>query len=245
MTEISRVTRSKEAARDSYNRMSKGYDLLAGESEKKYKDIGLKFLHIQPGETVLEIGFGTGKTMLPLARSVGPNGRVYGLDISEGMLHIAGERLRKAGLYDRVELKLGDAAKLAYPDQSFSAVFLCFTLELFDTPEIPLVLKECRRVLRPDGRICVVAMSRKGKPNLMTRLYDWAHEKLPNYVDCRPIYVQESLEAVVFKIVEAKVMGMWGLPVEIVLAKKIPIITKSLKGYSYGRAPKTQTKSVP
>jgi demethylmenaquinone methyltransferase/2-methoxy-6-polyprenyl-1,4-benzoquinol methylase len=220
MTVISRVTRSKEEAKASYNRMSKGYDLLTGESEKKFKDIGLQFLGVRSGETVLEIGFGTGKTLLQLARSVGETGKVYGLDISEGMLEVAGNRLRKEGLSGRVELKCGDATALAFPDQSFEAVFLCFTLELFDTPEIPIVLQECYRVLRPNGRICVVAMSKKGKPNLMTRLYDWSHDKLPNYVDCRPIYAQESMEAAGLKTEEALVLLMWGLPVEMVLAKK-------------------------
>jgi ubiquinone/menaquinone biosynthesis C-methylase UbiE len=220
MLEISRVNRSKEEAKDSYNRMSKWYDVMAGESEKKYKDIGLQFLSVQPGETVLEIGFGTGKTLVPLARAVGDTGKVYGLDLSEGMLAMAGERLRKAGLAERAELKVGDAVALPFPDKSLEAVFLCFTLELFDTPEIPTVLKECRRVLRPGGRLCVVAMSKKGKPNLMTRLYDWSHDKIPNYVDCRPIYVQESMEAAGLKTEEALVLLMWGLPVEMVLAKK-------------------------
>jgi ubiquinone/menaquinone biosynthesis C-methylase UbiE len=220
MLEISRVKRTKEEARASYNRMSKWYDAMAGESEKKYKDIGLQFLGVQPGEKVLEIGFGTGKTLVPLARSVGAAGKVYGLDISEGMLAVAGERLGKAGLSERVELKIGDAAKLPFPDGGLEAVFLCFTLELFDTPEIPLVLQECRRVLGPGGRICVVAMSRKGKPNLMTRLYDWSHDKLPNYVDCRPIYASESMAAAGFDVAEELVLMMWGLPVEMVLGKK-------------------------
>jgi ubiquinone/menaquinone biosynthesis C-methylase UbiE len=84
--EISRVTRSKEAAQAAYNRMSKWYDFLAGESEKKYQDIGLRLLNVRPGESVLEIGFGTGQAILALAEAVGETGRVYGLDISEGMV---------------------------------------------------------------------------------------------------------------------------------------------------------------
>jgi ubiquinone/menaquinone biosynthesis C-methylase UbiE len=218
MNEISRVTRSKDAAKASYDRMSKFYDLLAGDSEKKYKDIGLELLNVRAGETVLEIGFGTGKTLVPLAGSVGPAGRVYGLDISEGMRAVAEARLRKAGLSERADLCCGDAAALPYPDGSIEAVFLCFTLELFDTPEIPQVLRECRRVLQQGGRICVVAMSKKGKPNLMTRLYDWAHERIPEFVDCRPIHVQEELEQAGFKVEEARLRIMWGLPVEIILA---------------------------
>ncbi len=220
MTEIGRVLRSKEAAKASYNRMSKGYDLLTGRSEKKYEDIGLECLNTRAGETVLEIGFGTGKALASLARLVQPGGRVYGLDISEGMLVVAEKRLRKAGLSDWVELKCGDAVALPYPEQSFNAIFLCFTLELFDTPEIPLVLEECHRVLRPDGRMCIVAMSKKGESNLMTRLYDWAHEKIPNYVDCRPIHVQEMMETAGFRTTKTRLLRMWGLPVEIVLVMK-------------------------
>jgi len=218
MSEVSRVTRTKETARISYNKMSRWYDLLAGGSEKKYQDIGLRMLNLQPGETVLEIGFGTGKAALCLARSVGEMGKIFGLDISEGMLSVALERLRKAALADRVELRCGDAASLSYPDEFFDAVFTSFTLELFDTPEIPLVLKECQRVLRRGGRLCVVAMSKLGKANLMTRLYNWGHQNVQSYVDCRPIYAQEALEEAGFIIREAKVMSMWGLPVEVILA---------------------------
>jgi demethylmenaquinone methyltransferase/2-methoxy-6-polyprenyl-1,4-benzoquinol methylase len=54
----------------------------------------------------------------------------------------------------------------------------------------------------------------------MTRLYDWAHEKVPNYVDCRPIHVQEIAEAAGFRAAKTKLLRMWGLPVEIVLVLK-------------------------
>ena len=56
---------------------------------------------------------------------------------------------------------------------------MSFTLELFGPQEIPVVLSECWRVLRERGRICVVAMSRLGKRNLMTRLYGWANQWFP------------------------------------------------------------------
>lgn len=213
-----RVTRSKEAARASYDRMSRWYDLIAGPSEKKYREVGLQKLEPREGERILEIGFGTGHCALALAQAVGDTGRVYGIDISEGMLDIASARI--GDLSERVKLGRGDGAELPFESDFFDAVFMSFTLELFDTPEIPIVLQECHRVLRRPGRICVVAMSRKEKASLPVRLYEWVHEKLPNYVDCRPIFVRSAVEDNGFQVVDAVEMTMWGLPVDIVLARK-------------------------
>lgn len=218
--EVSRVTRSKEQAKSAYDRMSRWYDLLAGGFEGKHRTAGVRKLNPSEGDVVLEVGFGTGHSILALADAVGTSGKVYGIDISQGMFNVTRSRIEKAGLTARVVLECGDAAQLPFDTGFFDSVFMSFTLELFDTPEIPIVLSQCRRVLRSDGRICVVAMSKKGKPNAITRLYEWFHEKLPQYVDCRPIYVQESLQSAGFHIVDATGLALLGLKGEIVLAGK-------------------------
>ena len=217
---IGRVAMSRQEAKSNYDRLSKWYDLFA-RFERKYREAGLRKLNIGEGEAVLEVGFGTGHCILALAQAVGDCGRVSGIDISEGMCKVAQARVHKAGLSQRVSMQCGDAAQLPFEANIFDGIFMSFALELFENPEIPTVLGECYRVLRDDGRICVVAMSKMGKDVTMVRLYEWLHGRLPGLVDCRPIFIQDALEHAGFNIIDSTEISMWGLPVDIVLARKI------------------------
>ncbi len=216
-SEVLRVIRSKAERKAYYNKIACVYDLLAEHSERGMRDLGLTKLAAKLGERVLEIGFGTGHSLVSLAEAVGPSGRVFGIDISENMVARAETLLTAEGLIDRVELQVGDAEQLPYATDTLDAIFMSFTLELFDTPEIPRVLGECRRVLRPGGRIVVVGISREGKPGFMVHAFEWTHRHFPNLMDCRPIYVRRALEAAGFQIQEAGLEHMW-VPVEVVLA---------------------------
>ena len=217
--QIQAVNRSKAQAQATYDKMSRWYDVLAGSSEKRLIDAALLKLAVRQGEQVLEIGFGTGHAIVALAQSAGDLGRVYGLDISAGMLRVAQERVDRSGLASRVVLRQGDATQLSLDAASLDAILMSFTLELFDTPDIPVVLGECRRVLRDGGRLCIVAMSRTGKHGLMLRFYEWAHDRFPRYVDCRPIYAQAAVREAGFGPVDTTLSSTWGLPVEILLAQ--------------------------
>ena len=119
---------------------------------------------------------------------------------------------------ERVELCWGDAASLPYSDSTVDAVFMSFTLELFDTPEIPQVLGEVKRVLKPAGRLVVVSMSKVNGESTLLKLYEWAHRRWPKYVDCRPIYVRLSLIDAGYKIQSEQKLRLMGLPGEIVVA---------------------------
>jgi ubiquinone/menaquinone biosynthesis C-methylase UbiE len=217
---ISRVTRSKAEAALSYNRLSRWYDWIAGSTERKYRDLGLQLLQAQHEESILEIGFGTGHCLLALAKAVGPQGKVCGIDISTGMRDIAQSRLQSAGVAAWVDLQVGDATQLPFKPDCFHAVFMSFTLELFDTPEIPLVLEQCRQVLRPGGRIGLVVMVRPEHPGVAVRLYEWFHTHWPVVADCRPIYARQALQEANFDIENARRLAMWGLPVDVIRARK-------------------------
>jgi ubiquinone/menaquinone biosynthesis C-methylase UbiE len=216
---VARVFNSREETRHYYNKIARIYDLMAEHSEGPMRELGLRLLAAKPGEKVLEVGFGTGHCIVELAKAVEADGLVCGVDLSDKMVELAQELVAAAGVAERVELKQGDGETIPYPDETFDAVFTSFTLELFDTPQIPKFLGEVKRVLKPGGRFGVVAVSKMGKDGIIMEAYEWTHKHFPNLVDCRPIYVKAALEAAGFQIQASEIETMW-VPVEIVLGVK-------------------------
>ncbi len=207
-------------AKEAYDRISQFYDFFAGTFEKKDRNRALELMNIKRGEIVLEIGFGTGHCLKKMAELVGEGGKVYGIDISSGMLEVSKKRLKKAGILDRVELYCGDALEMPYEGNKFDSVFMSFTLELFDTPEIPKILGEIKRILKPRGKFGVISMSKEDERTTLLKLYEWMHKKFPQYFDCRPIYVEQSIKDAGFEIKHKEKVKLFGLPVEIVIAIK-------------------------
>jgi ubiquinone/menaquinone biosynthesis C-methylase UbiE len=210
------VNRSRAEAQSAYNRMVR-FLYLAGRSfEARRRMEALHVLNVQPGEHVLEIGFGTGNAMMTIARGVGKTGKAFGVDISDRMVQFTQKRLAAVQQVAQTDLRQGDAEQLPFSEHSMDAVYLGFTLELFDTPDIPVVLAEVKRVLRPGGRLVVLAMQQPAHAGWLDRLYVWAHVHYPRYVDCRPIYVREEIEQAGFRITFDEIKRIWGLPVAIV-----------------------------
>ena len=219
--------RSRASARKTYDRLSRWYDLLAG-SEDWFTFHGLQMVAVGPGEKVLEIGPGTGKALLKLAPLDGESGLVVGLDLSWGMIKIARGKVIHAGLDSRVSLTLGDGSALPYAAGSWNVVFMGFTLELFSAPEIPRVLNECARVLRPEGRLGVVSLAKPDRFNPMVSAYEWTHRRFPEVVDCRPIPAGQYLEQAGFFLQDCQRKQMWGMPVEMVIGSKIRLTAAAL-----------------
>ncbi len=216
----SRVTRTKQQARDYYSRLSSFYDLFSGGAEGRLRDDAIRRLNIRPGEEILEIGTGTGSGLRRIAEAAGPSGKAVGIDLADGMLAVARDRLRGLASAGRLALVSADGALLPFRAEVFDAVFMGFTLELFDTAEIPVVLAECRRILKPGGRLGVAGMALVSNPNGITRLYEAMHAAFPVWVDCRLIDSRRAVEAAGFTVTDASRGSMFSLPVDIILSRK-------------------------
>ena len=195
------------------------YDLIADSSEHTVRDLGVRALGVSQGQRVLEIGCGTGHGLVSLADDVGHTGQVHGVDISLGMMAVARTRIRSFGLRN-VTLTIGDASVLCFRSNVFDAVFMSFTLELFESTIVE-VLAEVRRVLQFGGRVGVVAMADTGQTNAMVDLYEWLHRRWPDFIDCRPIDVVRVLEAAHFHTSMAHMTAIWGLPVIAAVGVKV------------------------
>src|SRR5436190_946439 len=116
------------------------------------KQIARLLLALSPGDGVLDVGCGTGNFTRDFARSVGPDGLVVGLDVSQTMLSRAVADTAAAG-FDHVAYVRGDAADAPFQDASFDAVCCFAALNLFADPYA--ALDSFARVLTPGGRLAI------------------------------------------------------------------------------------------
>jgi ubiquinone/menaquinone biosynthesis C-methylase UbiE len=99
------------------------------------------WLPLKPGATMLDIAAGAGAVLLPAARLLGSEGRIIGIDLSDGLLHQAEVLAGAAGLTN-VELRKMDAEHLEFDDQAFDFVTCAFSLYFFPDMEAALRIKE-------------------------------------------------------------------------------------------------------
>lgn len=103
------------------------------------------------GMNVLDVGSGSGETVLGIAEKVAPTGRAVGVDFSEEAVSLAMENMRKAGLEAVAEFRVGEAESLPFEDGTFDAVISECVVCL--VPDKQRVLEEKVRVLKHGGRV--------------------------------------------------------------------------------------------
>ncbi len=110
---------------------------------------------LQPRQ-ILDIATGTGDFAIESLK-LNPD-KVIGVDISEGMLNVGREKMKKRGYADIIDMQSGDSENLHFDDNKFDAVIVAFGVRNFENLEKGL--SEMNRVLRPGGRAIILEFSK-------------------------------------------------------------------------------------
>jgi demethylmenaquinone methyltransferase/2-methoxy-6-polyprenyl-1,4-benzoquinol methylase len=212
MTEIKPGNFSRRV-KENYDGLSRYYDFLSGKAEAGIVKEAFNLILPEAAGNILDIGCGTGSALLEMQKTMRGHAAGIGVDISFQMCRKA---LRKTG----TGIIYGSAFELPFKPDAFRGILMTFTLELFPEEFLPMILKECRRVLVSGGRMLVVSMARDDRAGWVYRAYCWAHQRFPHIIDCRPISAQHILRDNGYCVTEYRKKDLYGLPVEIILAEE-------------------------
>jgi ubiquinone/menaquinone biosynthesis C-methylase UbiE len=187
--------------------------------EKAFREKVLCLARLRPGESVLDVGCGTGTLAIAAKRHVGPAGTVYGIDASPEMVARAGKKARKAGV--EVFFKNEFAQALPFRDAQFDAVLSTVMLHHLPRKARLECACEMRRVLKPGARVLVVDFggASEGKKRLLAHFHRHGHLKLRDII--------ATLSEAGLKIVESGAVGLRDLNFVLALAPSLHAITNN------------------
>ena len=153
----------KGQVEEMFDNISPKYDLLnhllSVNIDKIWRKKTIRKLRAHQPSLILDIATGTGDFAVAASKLAGVE--VVGIDISEGMLAVAREKIRKKGLEKRISVQKADSENLPFPDQSFDAAIVGFGVRNFE--HLKVGLKEILRVLKPGSVFYVLEFSKPSK----------------------------------------------------------------------------------
>ena len=201
-----------------WDRVARLYDLQL-RLERPALDRAVALAGVAADERLLDVATGTGGLLHRLAdRPVRPTS-VVGVDVSSAML------ARARPLPDGWELVKADARGLPFEDATFDVVTAAYLFHTLDKQARGDILAECRRVLRGDGRLVTVTVSRP-RSRVGARLAGpiiWlARRSSGALAGLRPLDPRSEIEAAGFTVERAAAVGGAGYPSLCVLARAVP-----------------------
>jgi demethylmenaquinone methyltransferase / 2-methoxy-6-polyprenyl-1,4-benzoquinol methylase len=150
----------KEQVAEMFNNIAPKYDflnqLLSLGIHKGWRKKAIRMLAVEKPRTILDIATGTGDFAIE-AMKIHPE-KIVGVDISDGMLKLGVEKIRKLGLSDKITLQKGDSENLLFSDQSFDAVTVGFGVRNFE--DLDKGIADIYRVLNMKGTLVVLEFSK-------------------------------------------------------------------------------------
>ncbi len=124
--------------------------------DRWWRRVAVKMVGKSSPRRILDVATGTGDFAIDLCRKIKPEA-VVGIDLSQGMLDVAREKIAKRGLQGDITVQQGDCLALPFDDASFDAVTVAFGVRNFE--HLQQGYGQMRRVLRPGGVLCVIELS--------------------------------------------------------------------------------------
>jgi demethylmenaquinone methyltransferase/2-methoxy-6-polyprenyl-1,4-benzoquinol methylase len=153
----------KKQVAQMFNNISARYDflnhLLSLGIDKLWRKKAIRLLNNRPVKQLLDIASGTGDFALA-GLKLNPE-RIIGSDISEGMLNVGKEKIKKKGLDNIISFELGDAEDIKHDDNTFDAITVGFGVRNFEN--LDKGLSEMYRVLNKNGQVAILEFSKPKK----------------------------------------------------------------------------------
>jgi len=130
--------------------------------EGALREMTVNLAQVKPGDSVLEIGCGTGTLTLEAKRQAGPTGKVFGIDIIPGMIELSRQKAAKANL--EVTFQSGSIDEIPLPANQFDVVMCSFMIFHMSETTRRKGMSEIQRVLKPDGHLLVLDLATPTQP---------------------------------------------------------------------------------
>ncbi|HEX9385828.1 MAG TPA: methyltransferase domain-containing protein [Anaerolineales bacterium] len=135
---------------------------------RRLRNLTVDHALLKSGESVLDVGCGTGGVTIPAKLRVGKNGRAAGIDPAPEMIAIARKKASRTGL--EIDFRVDMIESLPFPDGAFDAVTSSLMMHHLPAPVQTKGLAEIRRVLKPGGRLLIADMMRPS-PSFLKRFF--------------------------------------------------------------------------
>jgi len=175
-------------------------------------------------QSVFEFGCGTGHVAeLLLDQYLPPTTTYLGCDLSPTMIGLARQRLARFG--DRVTLRMTDGAPVLAQaaTQQYDRFVSNYVVDLLAAEDVRALIAEAYRVLRPNGRMCLVSLTFGVSPISRSLMWLWQrlHAVRPQIVGgCRPLRLTQFLSVQPWRVAYDNTIVAYGIPSEIVVAEK-------------------------
>lgn len=198
-----------------YDFIGKRYDWFGG-YDAHAKARAFDLLGVAPGQNLLEVGVGTGKEHARIHAAILPDGISFGIDISRVMLSLT-HKMNKTPLCQ------ADVRNIPFVSDCFDRIYMSYVLDLLPIYDIPGILAGLQRVLKPGGRIVIVALTEGVTPSSRALVAVWkgVYKVSPiTCAGCRPLQLSQLVEKTGFSYVSREVIVQLAVPSEILVATK-------------------------